>query len=62
MESKDWSPSSWKECPVKQEVVYKDQEKLSQVLNRLERLPPLVASTGIQETGRQETNLCCRNR
>ncbi|KAJ3369793.1 hypothetical protein HDU91_006849 [Kappamyces sp. JEL0680] len=44
MTHKEWSPDSWKQCNVKQEVVYPDESEVENVLNQLQRLPPLVAA------------------
>src|SRR6186713_2324221 len=42
-----WSPASWKSKPAKQEVVYEDPAALHKVLDKLERLPPMVTPTEI---------------
>lgn len=39
----DWSPSSWKSKPIVQDVVYEDQGHVDRVLNKLNRLPPMVS-------------------
>lgn len=38
-----WSPSSWRNLPVKQQPQYKDQEKLKESIAKVQQLPPLVA-------------------
>lgn len=38
----DWSPSSWRSKPVKQEVVYKDRVAADASIKKLETLPPIV--------------------
>ncbi|KAJ9091448.1 hypothetical protein QFC19_009088 [Naganishia cerealis] len=38
----NWSPSSWREKPIAQDVVYEDQQDLEKVLGKLRHLPPLV--------------------
>ncbi|KAJ9091180.1 hypothetical protein QFC21_007301 [Naganishia friedmannii] len=38
----NWSPSSWREKPIAQDVVYEDQQDLEKVLGKLRQLPPLV--------------------
>ncbi|MCH5336022.1 MAG: 3-deoxy-7-phosphoheptulonate synthase class II [Campylobacter sp.] len=38
----NWTKKSWKNHPIKQQPVYPDEQELNQVLNRLEKLPPLV--------------------
>lgn len=40
----DWTPDSWKMKPAKQQPSYEDQNELHQVLEELNRLPPLVTS------------------
>lgn len=41
---KDWSPTSWKEFPVKQLPTYPDQEELEAVYQELSDYPPLITS------------------
>ena len=38
----EWTPSSWKIKPIKQEVVYNEQDKFEKSVNKLNHLPPLV--------------------
>ncbi|CAG8594280.1 13720_t:CDS:2 [Ambispora leptoticha] len=49
----DWSPSSWQKKPIKQDVIYEDQEHLKQVLTKLSSLPPLVSPTEIKKLRHQ---------
>lgn len=42
-----WSINSWKNYKVNQDVVYDNQEKLDKVLEKLEKLPPLVTPNEI---------------
>lgn len=44
-----WTPSSWKNCPIKQEAVYEDPVALGKSLAQLECLPPLVTPTEIRQ-------------
>lgn len=37
-----WTKRSWRDYPIRQQPVYPDEQELGQVLNRLEKLPPLV--------------------
>ena len=37
-----WSPSSWREFPIKQQPTYTDQDKLAEVEKELSAMPPLV--------------------
>ncbi|PHH80768.1 hypothetical protein CDD80_7305 [Ophiocordyceps camponoti-rufipedis] len=37
-----WTPSSWRSKPILQSPPYPDQEKVSQAVDQLSRLPPLV--------------------
>lgn len=37
-----WSPSSWQQCPIKQQPQYPDTPQLNSVLNTLGQQPPLV--------------------
>jgi type I restriction-modification system DNA methylase subunit len=45
--SNEWSPSSWKSKPIVQDVVYEDQAHFDRVLNKLNRLPPLVSASEV---------------
>jgi 3-deoxy-7-phosphoheptulonate synthase len=38
----DWTPSSWKVKPIKQDVTYDDKERFTRAVEKLRRLPPLV--------------------
>ena len=40
-----WEPTSWRQYPVKQQPIYKDTAKLEKVLQKVRKLPPLVAKT-----------------
>ncbi|HMO13194.1 MAG TPA: 3-deoxy-7-phosphoheptulonate synthase class II [Pirellulaceae bacterium] len=43
-----WSPDSWQTKPSNQQPVYRDNTQLSDVIARLQRLPPLVTSWEIE--------------
>ena len=43
----DWSPSSWRQKPIKQPVDYENTKAVEKSLNKLRRLPPLVTPTEI---------------
>ena len=43
----DWTPSSWKTKPIKQDVKYEDRSAVVKALAKLERLPPIVTPTEI---------------
>ncbi|RXK41939.1 3-deoxy-7-phosphoheptulonate synthase [Tremella mesenterica] len=45
--SLQWTPSSWRDKPIAQDVVYEDKEHLEKVLTKLRRLPPLVTPVEI---------------
>ncbi|UOH80089.1 hypothetical protein LQV05_002738 [Cryptococcus neoformans] len=42
-----WYPSSWREKPIAQDVIYEDKAQLETVLHKLRRLPPLVSPVEI---------------
>ncbi|KAL7420880.1 hypothetical protein Q5752_004834 [Cryptotrichosporon argae] len=42
-----WSPSSWRDKPIAQDVIYEDQSPLEEALAKLRRLPPLVSPVEI---------------
>ncbi|MDP2311320.1 MAG: 3-deoxy-7-phosphoheptulonate synthase class II [Pseudomonadota bacterium] len=57
----DWTPSSWKRFPARQQVHYDDPAELESTLAKLARLPPIVTSweveklkTQLAEAGRGE--------
>lgn len=39
---KEWNPSSWRDCRIKQQPIYKDKELLKNIENELKSYPPLV--------------------
>ena len=43
----DWSPSSWRALPIKQQPSYPDAAALEAALDDIRRLPPLVSSTEV---------------
>ena len=47
-----WTPTSWTAKPIKQDVVYPDRVVLERVLAKLEKLPPIVTPTEIQNLKR----------
>ncbi|TPX67523.1 3-deoxy-7-phosphoheptulonate synthase [Spizellomyces sp. 'palustris'] len=51
-ELNNWSPTSWRSKKVLQDVAYDNPAQLQQVLQKLDRLPPLVSH---QEVSRQTT-------
>lgn len=42
MTDANWSPSSWRGKPIKQQPVYEDKEELVGVLNQIKAYPPLI--------------------
>lgn len=45
---KDWSPTSWKEFPIKQLPTYPDKAELERVYQQLQNNPPLITSWEVQ--------------
>ncbi|KAJ9627077.1 Aromatic/aminoadipate aminotransferase 1 [Taxawa tesnikishii (nom. ined.)] len=45
--AKDWSPTSWRGKPIKQEVLYTDGNAVQKSLKKLSHLPPIVTPTEI---------------
>jgi 3-deoxy-7-phosphoheptulonate synthase len=43
----EWSPSSWRDRPIKQAVEYDDQDAVKRSRTKLNRLPPIVTPTEI---------------
>jgi len=37
-----WSPSSWRDFPIKQQPSYKDPETVKRIEQELEKFPPLI--------------------
>ncbi|KAJ5774091.1 hypothetical protein N7457_008987 [Penicillium paradoxum] len=50
----EWSPSSWTQKPIKQDVIYEDLDGLKDSLQKLQKLPPLVTT---QEINNLKKNL-----
>ncbi|TEB37752.1 DAHP synthetase [Coprinellus micaceus] len=50
---KEWTPSSWREKPIAQDVPYPDQAKLNQVLGKISSLPPMVTPSEIERLRHQ---------
>lgn len=55
----DWSPSSWKSKPIVQDVVYEDQDHVDRVLNKLNRLPPMVSPQEVCVCSNKLWHLAC---
>lgn len=51
--SSEWTPSSWKSKPAKQQVDYDDPAELADALLRLSRLPPIVTSWEVEKLKKQ---------
>jgi 3-deoxy-7-phosphoheptulonate synthase len=45
--STDWTPQDWKQKPIVQDVIYEDQAHVDRVLNKLQRLPPMVSASEV---------------
>ena len=45
--STNWTPQDWKQKPIVQDVVYEDQAHVDRVLNKLQRLPPMVSASEV---------------
>ncbi|KAK0184089.1 DAHP synthetase [Armillaria mellea] len=56
----EWSPSSWKSKSIAQDVTYPNPDQLSNVLSKLEKLPPLVTPAEIERL-RYQLSLVQRN-
>ncbi|KIO26851.1 hypothetical protein M407DRAFT_14997 [Tulasnella calospora MUT 4182] len=52
-DSDSWSPSSWRSKPVAQPVIYPDETKLKGVLEKIQKLPPLVSPGEIERLRHQ---------
>ncbi|KAI8980977.1 DAHP synthetase [Pilobolus umbonatus] len=49
----NWTPHDWKTKPIVQDVEYEDKEQLDKVLNKLNRLPPMVSPSEIEKLREQ---------
>ncbi|KAK9762488.1 hypothetical protein K7432_011720 [Basidiobolus ranarum] len=49
----EWSPSSWRNKKVTQDVIYEDKEELDQVLAKLHHLPPMTSPREIKNLREQ---------
>ena len=47
VESPEWTPTSWRSKPIKQDAIYEDQKGLEKARTKLERLPPIVTAAEI---------------
>lgn len=45
----EWTPTTWQDYPIKQDVVYDDEAAVSMALEKLESLPPLVHPNEIEK-------------
>lgn len=61
MTNEKWSPSSWKNFPVKQQPTYNDQQQLQNVLEVLKGYPPLVFA-GEVEALKKELSDCSKGK
>ena len=43
-----WTPQDWKSKHIVQDVVYENQEHVERVLNKLNRLPPMVSTVEVR--------------
>ncbi|KAK7682107.1 hypothetical protein QCA50_014693 [Cerrena zonata] len=60
MSSNDWKPSSWRNKPAAQDVVYPNHQHLNKVLSKIRSLPPLVTPAEIERL-RNQLSLVERN-
>lgn len=51
--SNTWTPQDWKSKPIVQDVIYEDQAHVDRVLNKLNRLPPMVSASEVDNLRRQ---------
>jgi 3-deoxy-7-phosphoheptulonate synthase len=49
----DWTIDSWRQKPARQQVEYDDEVELTQTLDRLRALPPIVTSWEVEKLKRQ---------
>ncbi|EGK7561897.1 3-deoxy-7-phosphoheptulonate synthase class II [Campylobacter coli] len=53
-----WTKNSWKSFSIKQQPIYSNQEELDRVLNKLEKLPPLVFAGEVRELQNALARVC----
>ncbi|KAJ5675505.1 DAHP synthetase class II [Penicillium macrosclerotiorum] len=53
----DWTPSSWTNKPIKQDVVYEDAQGVKAALEKLQKLPPLVTTQEINNLKKSLENV-----
>ena len=53
-----WTKNSWKNVSIKQQPIYSNQEELYKVLNKLEKLPPLVFAGEVRELQSALARVC----
>lgn len=47
--NENWSPSSWRSCPITQQPIYPNKEELEAALDKIRELPPLISREEIEE-------------
>ncbi|CAG8901685.1 unnamed protein product [Penicillium salamii] len=57
----EWSPSSWTQKPIKQDVIYEDLQGLKDSLQKLQKLPPLVTTREINNLKSSLRNVALGN-
>jgi 3-deoxy-7-phosphoheptulonate synthase len=60
-QTKNWTPDSWKNHPVKQLPTYPDQQALEKACNELRELPPLVISWEIKALKKKLADVAAGN-
>lgn len=53
MSAGEWSPSSWRKFPIKQQPTYKDVDALNRVTKELSELPPLIVPGEVDKLCKQ---------
>lgn len=56
-----WSPTSWKNYPIKQAIVYSREEEYHRIINTLSKKPPLVSATEIDCLNNRLTEVAKNN-
>jgi 3-deoxy-D-arabino-heptulosonate 7-phosphate (DAHP) synthase class II len=54
----DWSPTSWRQYPIKQQPEYKNADELEKSLQKLRDLPPLTHPNEIQQLKTELAAVC----
>jgi len=60
--SEEWSPSSWKDLPIKQQAHYPDQAEFEKAVDKIKTLPPIISHVEVDRLREQLAEVSCGKR